>query len=575
MMFNKAKIGISMMSNRIALVLLTAVCLAACGGGGGGGGSTPTASALSGVAAVGAPIANGNISVVCATGSALATTTNSTTGAWSVAISGRTLPCAVEVSGGTINGITNTTRYHSVAIAAGTVNVTPLTDLLVANLAAQDPGAWFAALGATPATLAAITQAKADTALANLRAALGGLAPLGTIDPITASFAAVPGDTMDDMLALLQASRTFMGSSYTYAALLGDATTANFTAATAPLNALILASNVSAAATYKLTTARASSGAFQTGITVNNVTKPDSQAAFCADASVLSALDKTIGFMGTLKITGCTFNGSTGKIDVMIELIPGWGYTTAGSVSFTYAAIPAAGVTSASGVLPASQAPGASVTITGANFVQNAGNYRVSFNGVTATPYFRTLTQLAVIVPVGATSGTLTLTDLTGNQAYIVPGGFTVVGSAPDSIAIVSVSPSSAVNGASTSFAVVVSYSLATKNSGMLMIGFNTASANSYTLLPNPQPTVLKGTGTYTFNVTATPTDWSPAGTFQVYVNLSENPHPASWVPLASASKAIALSAAPAAAIQPANYIAQAAEQMQGASQCSEFTCFQ
>jgi len=131
MRFNNTKIIYS-------ALFLVSILLSACGGGGGSssGSSTPPASILSGVAAVGTPIVNGNINVVCAAGGALpnATTTNSTTGTYSVTLSGQTLPCAVQVSGVTINGITNTMPYHSIAISTGTVNITPLSDLLVANL---------------------------------------------------------------------------------------------------------------------------------------------------------------------------------------------------------------------------------------------------------------------------------------------------------------------------------------------------------------------------------------------------------------------------------------------------------
>ena len=86
-----------------------------------------------------------------------------------------------------------------------------------------------------------------------------------------------------------------------------------------------------------------------------------------------------------------------------------------------------------SGVVPSSAAPGASVTISGTNFAAgtsmlSGSNYQVSFNGTTATPSARTLTQLSVTVPTGATSGTLTVTDLTTHVVYTVPGGFTVTG---------------------------------------------------------------------------------------------------------------------------------------------------
>ena len=111
-------------------VVCLSVLLAGCGG---SGSSTPAASTLKGVAAVGYPIIGGTINVSCAAASALTATTSST-GGWQVTVSGQTLPCAVQVAGGTINGIANSTSYHSIATAFGNVNVTPLTDLMVANL---------------------------------------------------------------------------------------------------------------------------------------------------------------------------------------------------------------------------------------------------------------------------------------------------------------------------------------------------------------------------------------------------------------------------------------------------------
>ncbi|OFZ67764.1 MAG: hypothetical protein A2V79_01290 [Betaproteobacteria bacterium RBG_16_56_24] len=206
----------------IILALLTVGMLAGCGGG--GGSSTPTASTLSGTAAVGYPIIGGTINVSCAAGSALNTTTNSS-GGWQVTVSGQTPPCAVQVSSGTINGAANSTFYHSIASALGTVNITPLTDLMVANLAgAATTNTWFAGLNST--ALNAITQTQIDAALTQLRTALA-LTPLNTINPITTAFTPTPGNTSDDILTALSAAMT--SASVTYANLLSSASATTFT----------------------------------------------------------------------------------------------------------------------------------------------------------------------------------------------------------------------------------------------------------------------------------------------------------------------------------------------------------
>lgn len=209
------------------LATIGGVCLSVLAAGCGGGGSnTPAASTLSGTAAVGFPIVSGAISVNCAAGSALTATTGSA-GGWEVTVSGQALPCAVQVSGGTINGAANSTLYHSIATAFGIVNVTPLTDMMVANLArTATPGTWFAGLRTTPTPLTTITQANVDTALASLRTALG-LAPLNTIHPVTTAFTPTRGNISDDMLAALKTAMT--SASVTYASLLSNASAATLT----------------------------------------------------------------------------------------------------------------------------------------------------------------------------------------------------------------------------------------------------------------------------------------------------------------------------------------------------------
>lgn len=227
---------------QLPLLVAGIVFLTSCGGGGGGGGTgtatpiapiTATGSILNGVAAVGAPIVGGNISVICASGSALRTMTSSTgmVGAWQVTLAGHSLPCAVEVSGGNIGtaaGRVNTVSYHAVAMASGTVNVTPFTDLIVANIAGTAIiSTWFAGLSANPNLLTAISQTQVTLALAKLNAAFSGLTPLGTFNPITSGFTPTAGSVGDDLLTALASAMTSTG--VTYASLLSDASTTNFT----------------------------------------------------------------------------------------------------------------------------------------------------------------------------------------------------------------------------------------------------------------------------------------------------------------------------------------------------------
>lgn len=203
------------------LTLASGALLTACGG---GDGSTPPASdtpdALSGTAAVGLPIVGGTVNVRCAGGAALDTTTSSS-GAWSVTLSGQTLPCAVQVSAGTVGGASNTNAYHAIALTVGTVNVTPLTDLVVARILGSSPQAWFDAPVFTAFSSSAVT-----SALDAIRTALGLAAALGSADPFTTAFAANGSDTLDKVLDALQDALDNAETSY--AALLAAAQANDF-----------------------------------------------------------------------------------------------------------------------------------------------------------------------------------------------------------------------------------------------------------------------------------------------------------------------------------------------------------
>ncbi len=183
--------------------ILAATCMATLVACGGGGTATPAPAVLGGVAAVGAPIVGGTVQVTCAAGTALSTT-SSATGAWQVTIEGQTLPCAIRISGGTVNALAQAASYHSVALGLGVANITPLTDLVTANLAGAAPDAWFS--GLSGASLRAITQNQIDTALSNVSTALGLAGALNGANPITTAFQAANGDVLDDILEALAAA---------------------------------------------------------------------------------------------------------------------------------------------------------------------------------------------------------------------------------------------------------------------------------------------------------------------------------------------------------------------------------
>ena len=148
---------------------------------------TPPALQLSGVAATGFAIAGGTIDVKCATGTG--STTTGTDGAYAVRIEGAALPCVLRASGQN-EGVP--VVLHSVAEAgsvSGTtsvvVNVSPLTEMIVAQLAARAPAAVFEAIGSgsAPALSREAIAAARSQVVDALRAATG--IDLGAIDPFT------------------------------------------------------------------------------------------------------------------------------------------------------------------------------------------------------------------------------------------------------------------------------------------------------------------------------------------------------------------------------------------------------
>lgn len=131
----------------VTLLLL----VAACGGGSGAGAgisgdspadSSPKASGFSGTAAVGAPLV-GSVTVKDAIGTTRGPTPIGGNGAYQVDVTGMTPPFVFRAQ-----GEANGQKYivHSVATAAdanGTINITQLTDLVVANVARQTASSYF------------------------------------------------------------------------------------------------------------------------------------------------------------------------------------------------------------------------------------------------------------------------------------------------------------------------------------------------------------------------------------------------------------------------------------------------
>jgi hypothetical protein len=174
---------------------------------------------VGGTAAIGAPLVGATVNLRCQN-NVTATTTTSNTGAWSASVARASLPCAVQLTGGTIGvgGIANTQNYYSITMSSSanvTTNITPLTTLALAmgsGIAFDDT--WFD--GLNDASLDNLLL-DAETAVDNFASALSSLGYTLPADfnPFTLAFNPVNGNTYDDLLEAFNTALSTLGISFT------------------------------------------------------------------------------------------------------------------------------------------------------------------------------------------------------------------------------------------------------------------------------------------------------------------------------------------------------------------------
>jgi len=168
--------------------LITAMlAVAGCGGGSGGSAEVPVATTLSGTAAAGAPII-GQVTVKGSLGVTKSALIEAD-GTYDVDVTGLTAPYRLRAVG-TVGG--KTYKLHSYAEAAdvgGNVNITPFTDLIVANAASQVAESYFDS--ATPADLDPAEVDAQEAALqAKLQDVFNALGVATAIDLLNSTFSA-------------------------------------------------------------------------------------------------------------------------------------------------------------------------------------------------------------------------------------------------------------------------------------------------------------------------------------------------------------------------------------------------
>jgi hypothetical protein len=310
--------------------LVTALACAGLAAGCGGGDDSLT---VTGTAATGAALAGAAVDVKCVTGSGSATT--GADGSYSVSISGGALPCVARVTPAAAGG----TVLHGVSTASGSsarVNLTPLTQLIVAQLALGEPAVYFSGYGDSAAaalTASAVSGAQA-AAVAKLKA--GGVDFSAVADasggPLAAKNGSNAGDGYDQLLDQMQAALSAGGST------LGALTTAYATEAAVTAGAAQSSGTASLPSELLLKPAAANcralrSGAYSYITPVRNEALADQAGEFVLDAQALTA---TFGpnDVGTLTPSGeCAYTLDNGSVQVYVAPsgISVWRYLDEGS----------------------------------------------------------------------------------------------------------------------------------------------------------------------------------------------------------------------------------------------------
>jgi hypothetical protein len=304
---------------RRGLASAIVLTLAACGGGGGSDSpsatptptspspATPSSLTLSGVAATGKALAARPVAASCGTGTGTATTLAD--GSFSITISGGALPCIVRVTDA------SGTVLHSVANGSGSTavaNITPLTDLVLAQASGGQAAALFANFDATAqGKLNAAALATATTAVAS---ALQGVLSLSGINPFTdalvAATGSATGNALDKKLDALASALT--------AAQLSVADLAATLVANGPAAAVVVSSQVQPASAH---CAAMHSGKYLV-INPNEDTAANRLRKVTLDATALTvtAADGTVSSPAT-PVAGrpCSYTSNNGQSSIVVS----------------------------------------------------------------------------------------------------------------------------------------------------------------------------------------------------------------------------------------------------------------
>lgn len=251
----------------VGLSLISALILAGCGG---GGTTSAATTSITGTAAAGAPIV-GLVSAKDSTGKTFGPATIDATGAYTLEVTGGTAPFILEASG--ISAAGNIANYHSIATATGgNVNITPLTEMVVAQAAGRSPATVMSCTGVAclPAKAQVdIAETFVNTSLSNLFSLFGVTAQ----NLLTSNFSAGATANQSAIDVLLDAISVTAGAGTTFNIIAASSTglAANTILVTLPASGTAIALtvnpllNASAVAAASSVSAKAVLGGVYTG----------------------------------------------------------------------------------------------------------------------------------------------------------------------------------------------------------------------------------------------------------------------------------------------------------------------
>jgi hypothetical protein len=191
-------------TQHILLITLATCMLVACGG---GGSATATLGnfSITGTAATGAAISNGTVEARCKNG--LGTATTNYDGTFTVDINNGSLPCILKA----VDPVSNLQLHSVIEDGASKANISPLTELVSANLLGDSPSNAFANF--TSDAQGKISSAGISNSVTKIQAAtaaIGSDADMTGIDLMKGTFRAATelaaGDTTDKKIDALMAT---------------------------------------------------------------------------------------------------------------------------------------------------------------------------------------------------------------------------------------------------------------------------------------------------------------------------------------------------------------------------------